>query len=607
MADFSSILKTSSFLSLCRGLHEPGELVFHGRKLRNLRGGEIHALLKQGNISSTWEDIQVLDDFSPSRIYGNFFLGPCVLGVFAGKVHRIGRASFPSGIYYSTLSNVIVGDEAFIHRCPLISRCVIDAEASLADCRIEGEDSCAFGNGILIEAGIETGGRRVPLFYDLDPAVAEEAARGEINPEELREFLAAYVRVAALPSAYVGKKTLIHSAGLVRGSFIGPGVRINGAARIRGSTICGGESADVEIGSGCIIDDTIIRPGCRFDSHALASRAFFADYSGAQRQAKVTESWIGPNTTIAEGEVTAAFVGPFVGFHHQSLLIAAFWPGGRGNVGHGANIGSNHSSRIADGELWAGEGMFFGLGCNIKYPADFSRSPYTIIASGLTTLPQKLEYPFSLITSQESCCPGISPACNRLIPAWVLSNNLYLVERTKRKLALRDRTPRLKLEFDPLHRDVVSLIREARERLARVSRKKDIYLPGDIPGTGKNILLETDRLRAIETYDWFIRFTDLRTMFRPGSDSGSAPGSGLPAGSGNIPSPELAEEYLSCLDRLYCLVLSSRRKDMDRGERIIPDYANCHAPAEADECVAAVKDFTLTEKKRVEGLYANKA
>ena len=45
------------------------------------------------------------------------------------------------------------------------------------------------------------------------------------------------------------------------------------------------------------------------------------------------------------GECLHCLVGPFVGFHHQSLLIATIWPLGRGNVGYGANVGSNHTSR----------------------------------------------------------------------------------------------------------------------------------------------------------------------------------------------------------------------------------------------------------------------
>ena len=98
----------------------------------------------------------------------------------------------------------------------------------------------------------------------------------------------------------------------------------------------------------------------------------FAEHSSAEKHAKVTNSIVGPNTQIAQGEVTASLVGPFVGLHHQSMLIGVLWPEGKGNVASGANVGSNHTSRAPDQELWCGEGMFLGLGVNVKYPADFS-------------------------------------------------------------------------------------------------------------------------------------------------------------------------------------------------------------------------------------------
>ena len=61
---------------------------------------------------------------------------------------------------------------------------------------------------------------------------------------------------------------------------------------------------------------------------------------------------------------------------------------GKGNIGYGANIGSNHTGRLPDKECYPGEGVFFGLGCNIKYPCNFQHAPYSLIASGITLLPQ---------------------------------------------------------------------------------------------------------------------------------------------------------------------------------------------------------------------------
>ena len=103
-------------------------------------------------------------------------------------------------------------------------------------------------------------------------------------------------------------------------------------------------------------------------------------------------------------------------------LRVAIWYKGKGNIGYGANIGSNHTGRLPDQELIPGEGLFFGLGCNIKYPCNFSNAPYSLIASGITTLPQvcslppshvqKVEMPFSLINKPSTNYEGVSPAYN---------------------------------------------------------------------------------------------------------------------------------------------------------------------------------------------------
>ena len=63
---------------------------------------------------------------------------------------------------------------------------------------------------------------------------------------------------------------------------------------------------------------------------------------------KLIDSILGHNSGVSEGECTSSLVGPFVGFHHQSLLIASLWPEGKGNVGYGANVGSNHTGKAND-------------------------------------------------------------------------------------------------------------------------------------------------------------------------------------------------------------------------------------------------------------------
>src|SRR5208282_4258957 len=181
---------------------------------------------------------------------------------------------------------------------------------------------------------------------------------------------------------------------------------------------------------------------CHASTLALVERSVLTEHSHAERHGKVTHSILGPNTGVAEGEVTASLLGPFVSFHHQALLIATLWPEGKGNVAYGANVGSNHTSKAPDQEFWPGEGMFLGLGVNIKFPADFSKAPYSIITCGVTTLPQKVMFPFSMINLPSAMQRGISPAFNEIIPAWLLTDNLYTLKRNEGKYQARNKARR---------------------------------------------------------------------------------------------------------------------------------------------------------------------
>src|SRR5262249_61253794 len=142
------------------------------------------------------------------------------------------------------------------------------------------------------------------------------------------------------------------------------------------------------VASGAAVTRSVLQWGAAAETMAILDRAVLTEHAHAERHGKVSASVLGPNTGVAEGEVTASLVGPFVGFHHQALLIAALWPEGRGNVSYGACVGSNHTSRAPDQEALLGEGTFLGLGVNVKYPLDLSRSPYSVVACGVTLAPQ---------------------------------------------------------------------------------------------------------------------------------------------------------------------------------------------------------------------------
>ena len=126
-------------------------------------------------------------------------------------------------------------------------------------------------------------------------------------------------------------------------------------------------------------------------------------------------SFLGLDSSIARGECHHSLIGPFVGFHHQALLIAALWPLGRGNIAYGAMLGSNHTGKVNDQECWMGEGCFFGLGVAVKYPCNFTGSPYSLFAAKCTINPMRLDLPFSLILPDAE-----EPDKVIIKPGWVL-------------------------------------------------------------------------------------------------------------------------------------------------------------------------------------------
>jgi hypothetical protein len=87
--------------------------------------------------------------------------------------------------------------------------------------------------------------------------------------------------------------------------------------------------------------------------------------------------------------------------------------------------------------ICSGEGVFFGLGTNIKFPACYEESPYSIIASGVTTLPQRVRFPFSLIMSPTESIKGLSIAINEIIPAWILYESEFTFFRNENKFISR--------------------------------------------------------------------------------------------------------------------------------------------------------------------------
>ncbi len=601
-----SMAQSELALTVAAARLDPVALVGLSR-LRPLFPEEIARLESLGNTCANWARIRVTDGFNWRRVQSNSFHGEVVLGELSGRVSLVSGVEVPTGIYHSTVANCVIGNNALVQDVKLLANYVVGEGAVLMDCGwIACDGPTEFGNGLALPIGIESGGRDMPIYAEMTLEVAAALAQARWR----RLAFASYARLIAEFRARVrSSRGIIQPGATVRGTpklhntYLGHGARVEGAALVADSTVLSSRDEPAQILSGACVTHSLVQWGSQVATMAIVDRSVLTEHAQVERHAKVTNSILGPNTAVAGGEVTASLLGPFVGFHHQALVIAALWPEGKGNVGYGANVGSNHTAKAPDQEFWPGEGTFLGLGVNIKYPADFSKAPYSIIASGVTMLPQKLAFPFSLINTPSQRWRGISPAFNEIVPAWQLTDNLYALRRCEEKYRTRNQARRTHFDFRVFRADTVQLMRDACRRLNDVPHRKKVYTEKDIPGLGKNYLLEPCRRRALAAYQFFIRLyglLDVKARVETALQEKDETALGRllePVGKepdwrrreGVDPSRLDVKTALGQLSRMLEIVArrveESKAKDDERGPRIIEDYAEVHLPAQKDPLV----------------------
>jgi hypothetical protein len=228
------------------------------------------------------------------------------------------------------------------------------------------------------------------------------------------------------------------------------------------------------------------------------------------------------------------------------------------------------------------------------------------LASGITTLPQKVRFPFSLINAPARQFSHISPAVNEIIPGWLLSDNLYALKRSETKFMARNCARRQSFEYRVIRPQTIELMRDACRRLENIFEVKEVYTDRDIDGLGKNYLWENLRISAVGVYRFFIRLYALQSLKDHLQELIQSQTrvdlKALLTESGASLDWEYARSLLSTdlrvtdvrqalselpemLEQVGNDVARSKAKDDERGIRIIDDYAQVHVPAASDPCV----------------------
>ncbi len=608
--NFDSVIRNSSFIARVRAIRDDA------RSYRALTHGEISELESRGNRSLRWDLVRVHAEFTPDFIFGSTFSGECRLGRFDGtEIPLSGAVSLPAGIYNSLIISSTIGDNCLVRDAGMAANYYIaDGAVVFRVGELSSTESSAFGNGRAIIVGNETGGREIASYAEMTIAVAEAVLKNRGDAELMHrytKFIGEYVAACALPFGVVDSGAVITHTPAVRDSFIGSGVRIDGAALIENCTVLGGPGEETFIGPGAMARNSCIQWGCEATSMAIVDNSILTEHSHVERHGKATNIILGPNSGIAEGEATSSLIGPFVGFHHQSMLIAALWPEGRGNIGYGANIGSNHTSRAPDQEIWCGEGIFFGLGTNIKFPANYVNAPYSIIATAVVVAPQRINFPFSLIAQPERAMPGIPETHNQIMPGWVLAHNLYAILRNEAKYQKRNKARRTQFDFRVFRPETVAKMVSARKILSKITTSKEAYTGDDIPGAGKNFMTEKCRVRGVETYTFFIEYYALmglrdrlaRLAAGSGPASAYAPDvsdpewefvRGILASEGldRAAPAENMRRLIEYRKRVFAETVRSKEKDELRGRSIIDDYDQIYVSAGDDAFIREAREET---------------
>lgn len=578
---------------------------------RPLTAAEVERLERHGCRSEDWNCVAVADGFDADRVQNCRFVGHVRLGVFCGTAEIGHGVTIPTGVYDSMLANCEVSDDALILRVGLLAGYRVGRGAVVRECTtVLAGPTATFGNGVEIAVGVETGGREVRSYAELSIPVAECIAKRRDDKGLLADYDALvddYVSRVRREHGYIGPGAIVAATTLVENAYVGRGAVIQNAQSVVNSTILSASDEPTRVTDGVILKDSIVQWGCEVASMSIVDSSILTEHSHVERHGKVTHSIIGPNSVVAEGEVTACLVGPFVSFHHQALLIASLWPEGKGNVAYGANVGSNHTSRAPDQELWPGEGVFFGLGCDIKFPANYTEAPYTVIASGVTTLPQRVAMPFSLINPPAISVEAISPSFNEIMPGWMLYGNQYALWRNQYKYRKRNNARRSVFELEIFRPETVDAMCAARRELL-AAEGRQIYTAKHVPGIGKNYMTEQSRVAGIEAYSAFARYYALLALkarvaelLRGGTAVPRAIAEvlAIPGGSSSwqhacslladeppaLTVADALRDLVEAEERIATGVLESREKDTTRGILTIPGYEDAHPDARDDPVV----------------------
>ncbi|MDR3328374.1 MAG: DUF4954 family protein [Prevotellaceae bacterium] len=318
-------------------------------KYRKLHDFEIERLIGQGCTADSWDNLQVDEEFSTDFVVNVRFTGKSFLGKFS-KIFKFDNGiEQHSGIYNAHLHNCTIENDVYIsHVHNYLANYTVGQDSYIANVgTVSADKGSAFGNGVMVAAVNENGGRKIPIFDNLSSQMAHllvfyRQKKSVIS--HIFSLIENYSKKIAENQALIGQKVFLNNCGEILNIKIGDGAVLCAVAKLCNGSINSTLDAPCEVGTGVVATDFIFASSSKITDNVLINRCFVGEGCEISNGFSATDSLFFANCEMMNGEAVSVFAAPYSCSHHKSsLLIASALS--FANIGSGTNM-SNHAYKL---------------------------------------------------------------------------------------------------------------------------------------------------------------------------------------------------------------------------------------------------------------------
>ena len=316
---------------------------------RPLTSEEIEVLKSNDCWAEDWTSVNVAEDFKPNFMHRVMLYGEVNIGAFNKNVEVSQGFVKHAGINNATLRNVTIGDDCLIENVGnYVNNYTIGDDCYISNIStLETTEGATYGEGNLVSVLNEVGEGNVILFSDLNSQLAAFMVK-HFSDKELKEKIRQLIKTDIdnkMPErGQIGNNVKIVNTKEITNCVINDLCEVNGASRLSDCTLLGSVHGNVYIGTGVIIENSIIAEGSSVINSVKIQDCFVGEACQLSNGFTASASVFFANSYMSNGEACAAFCGPFTASHHKSSLLIggmfSFY-----NAGSATNF-SNHAYKM---------------------------------------------------------------------------------------------------------------------------------------------------------------------------------------------------------------------------------------------------------------------